>query len=527
MCLVEATVSQRRLEGLDASASARNPNISRPDLPRSSPLPLAGFYEHLPPNEGVLSSNELSNNRVPPPLSAPVVPFDSYSRSASNSASFKPPNASKFALPSKKVADMILEKFVNNLYALYPILHLPTFFEHYNAMWTEGCTNDFYILINLAFTLGSLMLDGHDSNSYFLKVAPKIDDLVLKWAIHDPNANSLLSLQCLFYSSLCLLVRQKVAACCNVLSLVSRYASQLYQHRYEITKDEDKEIFSRLYYSCTIFDCVVACLFGKPLALTKISRVPLPTFEDFEIDMALFPTKEIRDTTTKDLTFFKHNCAMSIISSKVVQTLYDNGANHVAKGTTSELEIIKFILEIECELTEFENSISDYYKLPAAKDDLPLLKRTYVIQIRRLSLKILAYRPILLPLVSGSQSERLNSPLMKSIKSSISQLCIEAALELIDFVWETGDSFIMPSFWYTIFYIYNAAIVVLAALISKDVFDVDIMTLEASWDRALALLQSFVKHSETAIKCIKSLQDVHAKVMASNEVMLDIFYEGI
>ncbi|KAJ6779290.1 hypothetical protein PWT90_07905 [Aphanocladium album] len=64
-------------------------------------------------------------------------------------------------LPEKPIADALVENYLENTEPLYRVLHIPTFRERYEALWTSGIAPDpaFLIQVKLVLALGSITYD--------------------------------------------------------------------------------------------------------------------------------------------------------------------------------------------------------------------------------------------------------------------------------------------------------------------------------------------------------------------------------
>lgn len=64
-------------------------------------------------------------------------------------------------LPEKSVADALVEDYLENMELLYRVLHIPTFQERYNALWTSDTAPDpaFLVKVKLVLALGAVTYD--------------------------------------------------------------------------------------------------------------------------------------------------------------------------------------------------------------------------------------------------------------------------------------------------------------------------------------------------------------------------------
>lgn len=112
------------------------------------------------------------------------------------------------AIPDKPVADALVENYFENTELLYRVLHIPTFRERYNAMWTSGTPPDpaFLIQLKLILALGSIT---YDETFSFRTIA-------MQWAyegqtwLTEPKFKARLDLQAIQTNILLLLAQERL-----------------------------------------------------------------------------------------------------------------------------------------------------------------------------------------------------------------------------------------------------------------------------------------------------------------------------
>jgi hypothetical protein len=75
-------------------------------------------------------------------------------------------NAASLVLPERAIADVFLESYKRHVYPLFPVLHMPTFQNHYELVWQQAERSDscslgtnqvvLYATLNMVFALGCL-----------------------------------------------------------------------------------------------------------------------------------------------------------------------------------------------------------------------------------------------------------------------------------------------------------------------------------------------------------------------------------
>ncbi|KAJ2960477.1 hypothetical protein NQ176_g11049 [Zarea fungicola] len=71
------------------------------------------------------------------------------------------PTLKSSPLPDKAMADVLVENYLQTTESLYRILHIPTFREHYNALWGDAAPQNpaFIIQVKLVLALGAVTYD--------------------------------------------------------------------------------------------------------------------------------------------------------------------------------------------------------------------------------------------------------------------------------------------------------------------------------------------------------------------------------
>lgn len=64
-------------------------------------------------------------------------------------------------MPQKEVADSLVAHYIDTTEAIYPVLHMPTFYRHYEALWVPGTrpNTSFLVLLKLVMAIGAIVYD--------------------------------------------------------------------------------------------------------------------------------------------------------------------------------------------------------------------------------------------------------------------------------------------------------------------------------------------------------------------------------
>ncbi|KAH7123039.1 putative Zn(II)2Cys6 transcription factor [Dactylonectria macrodidyma] len=109
-------------------------------------------------------------------------------------------------LPSRDVADKLVDCYLRTMETFYRVLHIPTFMRDYEALWTSDAEPDktFLVLLKLVFAIGAPVYDEHFS----------LRTSAIQWVyeahtwISAPEFKSLLSMQSMQINILLMLARE-------------------------------------------------------------------------------------------------------------------------------------------------------------------------------------------------------------------------------------------------------------------------------------------------------------------------------
>ncbi|CDK26260.1 unnamed protein product [Kuraishia capsulata CBS 1993] len=438
-------------------------------------------------------------------------------------------NQETWVFPPRSIADRYVERYFRYVYPLYPFVHKTSFMSVYEEIWTSNGTKAeesdlFYCIVNLIFALGC----HHNVEAFFDAESPSSQEkegnaeaaLVyfersqkyLTFEIMEKG--SLLLIQTLLLRGQYLQATYRAEGCWNTIGLAIRVAQGLGLHmNYNVASKGsfiEQEVCKRVWHGCLMMDRIVSMTFGRPLMVTSPGNVDLP----LAVDDELITDTEIKVSNPDDkceLRFFLESLKLFGILSEILQRFY-LGQDH----SDSMGDPFPSIFQFEQKLQEFEEGLPYFLRRENPEQDHPFRRQAIILRARYLHLKIMLYRPILLPdsRIYNDSVKRRGSELYRGAKEMTSKACVDSAIQLVSLLHtHMNRPFLLPASWYNVFYIYTSAMVLLAAKLQTNVSDLfQPKVLRTTWKNALGMLGNVQTRSGSALGCLKILTEMHKRI---------------
>ena len=393
----------------------------------------------------------------------------------------------------------------------------------YEEIWSgdaDSCEVDelFYSILNLIFAFGYRLspLRKHLEKNISANVYFERSQELLKFHLMD--SGSLLLIQALLLTGQFLQATTRLAGCWNIVGLAIRIAQGLGLHMEKSMSPKrsyiEQEIEKRLWDGCLLMDKIVSMTFGRPLMVVQdhVQEAPVYIDDEFITDTCIdYPPKEKASV----LSFFSETVKLYDILADILKFFYsDTGPDYV--------DLFVSIFKFQEKLYDFQDNIPNHIKFESCLQESPYQRQSIVLRIRYLHLKIMLYRPVLFPKNRDRKRDNRmkHAELYVSSQRSISTLCVETAIELINLIsqYRYADITLLPAVWYNNFYIYTATSVLLAARLQPFLKDeVNMDKFESAWNLGLELLASYLSRSTSAARCIKVLEMMNEKIRHSSQ----------
>lgn len=445
-----------------------------------------------------------------------------------------------WVLPPRRVADLYVDSYFTYSYSLYPFVHKPTFESLYESLWngTGSGADDqlFYCTFNLVLALGCILSPNVDPKTKNETAEMYFERTMEHMHLDVCEDTSLLLLQTLLLTSQFLQATYRPGACWNVIGLAIRVAQEQGLHRNSHIQCRpsiiDQQMCRRLWYGCIIMDRIASTTFGRPLMITQDFGVDYPVFidDDCITDRAILsPTIS---SPPSIMLFFQHTIKLYDVLADILRSFYDicMPENHESDPRTG---MLKTVLEIEGKLDEFRQRLPAHLQLDnsPSKSLEPIPRRQKnVLLCRCLHVEIMLYRPLLFP--NGRISYYGEHNLRSTMQQTVAKMCVNSAIKLVKLIYDYKDTPDIPAAWYSIYYVYTSAAVLLAAKIQPSlngIMDLDAMA--SSWKMALQYLRDQQTLGTSASRCLRILELLHDKISYTTQgpekPMFDLLPESI
>jgi hypothetical protein len=437
-----------------------------------------------------------------------------------------------YNLPSRQRADHLLSVYRRLVSTLYPFLDFEEIETLYLRLWTgedlgEGGLT-FVCLINVVFCLAcniDTTIAPQQRTSDAEVFYDRANEL-LQWNIvHEP---SLLLVQCFLLLGQYLQSSDDPEQCWIFVGFAIRIAQSL---RLDISSTSAKEPMQRresmrrLWHGCILMDQVLSMTFGRPSMISSQASmsVPLPLSHS---DGAHCRCSTEPENDVADYHFYIETLKLYQLMNETLSMLYISVAEPTSSHDTnltffgvSGPKLVGNMLEMDQKLSSWSRSLPCHIRHDTITDRGPMHQRqTNVLSIRYSHVRILLFRPILARYCSRGAVQTVNSTsggddLPEKIALQLSVACVKAALRIIeDFdtivagrqVEELDD--LLPAWWYSIFYIYTAATVLVAARLDHSLLaEVTEQAIRESWVKAMRILSRYELFSKHAKRCSAAL----------------------
>ncbi|EGU86233.1 hypothetical protein FOXB_03255 [Fusarium oxysporum f. sp. conglutinans Fo5176] len=196
-------------------------------------------------------------------------------------------------LPIRRVSDKYLQSFWDIVHPVFPILHRPTFARFYGLLWeptslkTDITVDDPVMLatLNLVLAIGCRFTECADLGSRALQADQFYQRARGLVPIDSLDVESLPIVQLLLLTAVHLQSTRYSSRCWNIVGLAMRVAQSLGLHlnQTSATRNQlEREMRRRIWYTCVTLDRLMCTTFGRPAMLSHSSLVPLPLMVDDE-----------------------------------------------------------------------------------------------------------------------------------------------------------------------------------------------------------------------------------------------------
>ncbi|KIL90182.1 hypothetical protein FAVG1_06921 [Fusarium avenaceum] len=244
-------------------------------------------------------------------------------------------DANKFALPPRRLADHLVQRYFQRIYWLYPIFDKHAFEHAYNSLWLpsgqtstlnehrnlglgeDASTVAFFSSLNAIFALGCIFSDlsiAAKATSYEVFFSRAKDKVNLELL----DINDLSVVQTLLLVALVLQGTSFPDRCWNTTGLACRVAQGLGLHSlppYSRQESRIQRVRRRTWHGCIVIDTLVSMTFGRPTMISNISTLVLP-------ERVIWDFENCRDMEQVKLQFQIETVRLGIILDSLLSKVY-------------------------------------------------------------------------------------------------------------------------------------------------------------------------------------------------------------
>ncbi|CZR61789.1 related to C6 transcription factor [Phialocephala subalpina] len=397
-------------------------------------------------------------------------------------------NGSDCVLPLRRAADELVSVYWTLVHPLYPYIDRSRFEHDYEALWTDlpmyMDERIFLSMLNAIFALTSQLAESMNAEAravaaqlYFHRARGLLD--LSLW-----ESGSLEIIQCLLLMGQYLQSSDAPHQCWMVIGHAIRVAQSLGLHlpmsRFEVQSLPERELARKIWHGCVLMDRILSMTFGRPAMISKSAAkaVPLPLMVDdnFLLDHANVVVAPPENKPTAIAFYVKALELHEIVNDILLALYFRDDNNQYSFSNHPESMIVGALLPLDQALMQWGRS-------------LPLHLRI-------------------------SSSESLSNDIYRR-QAIVSR--IRAAYDLTDIVHvhfiKDGRTGLLPAWWYTVFFIYTAATVLLAARLRPVVqSNVPEYSVLRSWSQVIEVLKPLTCFGLWAKRCVIALEILFSKV---------------
>ncbi|KAL5603463.1 hypothetical protein FOVSG1_006213 [Fusarium oxysporum f. sp. vasinfectum] len=447
----------------------------------------------------------------------------------------------EYELPPRKQADHLINTYWSFVDPLFPVLSKPHFMHSYSALFSGSPvdTNERMLVstLNTMFALSIQLQESlkpnqreHLSGKYFRRAQE-----LLRLPIWERGSIELI--QCLLVMSQYLQCTNKPHETWMVVGAAVRIAQGLGLHLPETwtspSNDLEAALKRQIWQACIFMDRMICALHGRPMMIseTLASTVIVPQRPS--------SSQQNKDDQLPYQDFFTKTLELYEITNHTVQKFYSPAhtrsqyVDHpgIVKPSQDE-EKLAIIIQVDGCLSRWEHSLPAHLKLGNSEyqpDDICRRQAT-ILHLRLLHSRILLFRPMLARCCLSTETDNFpDGNLSAHMMQQCASACVEAAQKMIFVLHQhqrhDGSVGVLPAWWYRVFYIYTAAMILAVSTLRPDLFAPS--EIVDTWEKALLLFQAHEHLSESVRVCVAALQMMFEKIEQTQHVAVSsVLFDG-
>ncbi|KAF2154754.1 hypothetical protein K461DRAFT_101621 [Myriangium duriaei CBS 260.36] len=467
-----------------------------------------------------------------------------------------PDTASAYILPPPTQLESLLESYFQKTGVLFPFIHPTSFLQTYHDIRSNGFTRlrrTWLGLLNMVLAMAvstdgtgklSALERAAQSNIYYSRAVALCNTQILR-------GSNLEIVQYLLLMSQYLQGTQNSVQTWNIHGLAVKAAFSLGLHSEHANSrfpPIEQEVRKRTWFGCILLDRSLCLTFGRPSSIPEHFIQVSPPIPWTNINNATANRHDKDDIST---VFLTAAIDLSKILHSIIARLYNHNLGYGLTLEEAELNLRVFQLEQEMsEWQAFQDSrlrIWSAVGMPdiAASKDRVAIRCRNVLTLRHLHLEILLHRPFMIKALDKQVNPASQRPLPASVahmaNASIRK-CVHSARTIISIVGAAlcrsdAENDILGAWWFSLFYVFNAALTVFGGILIKSVDNEDqtgpslherISQARGSLEEATRALRALDRENRTVQKCEEYLKALlQALEQYSDRFNDDGAFEGV
>jgi len=430
-----------------------------------------------------------------------------------------------YDLPADEETMVLVRQYFADTGLLFPYIHEESFLDTYEEMKRTNFSKIRRTWLGLLNMVLAMSTSTAVNSNLSAEKRAEISDVFYQRALglcdkQIMRGTSLEVVQSLLMMGQYLQGTQKSIQTWTIHGLAVKAAFQLGLHSSEALKrfpPLEREIRKRAWYGCVVLDRTLSMTFGRPAAVPDdYIKLELPSA--YEIFSAADAPNQLKDNS---LHFFNATITLYKVMWKVTDSLY--GGNIGCEEQPNVFDTVARLFQMEHQLVEWKSKLPPQMELVqsegilSANDDVsPSERYRIILTLRYHNLRILIHRLILvkfLDLSGKATADDQQLILLQQIGSNSVKICVQSATEIISIVnivvHSTGARrTLLGAWWFSLYYTFNAALVIFASLLVCQNFSVvgpflptSIDVSRRSLDKAVDALQLLDNGNRMVEKC--------------------------
>ncbi|CAG8048987.1 unnamed protein product [Penicillium salamii] len=443
----------------------------------------------------------------------------------------KQPFEMQFAIPTRKVADRLLNLYWDFVDSAYPWLDRPSIETAYETLWTKNgklSMNEkaLHCILNLMFATSCVASQGQPPLSRYQSSVEFFERAQELMSYELMDVYNFEIIQILLLTAVYLQHDKMPQKCFRNISTAIHIAQELGLHipeNIEVIEDpRERDLARQVWNGCVIMDRIASMTFGCDL------KVPQSVAKQGLNSLVLNTTAANTGTTAlpSKVNFYISFCRLHHIIGEVLETFYISKEASMPPDSTKGLTGVKSnsipfdkfasLFRIESDLKHWAGNLHPFFKMPSDfEDQTPtkhITREANVLRARYLSVRLLLFRPFLLQMnhqnsnVPVERSLYSDDQIMQHVVSHCQIQCTQAAADIIEFITRNlpgqTEAYILPSNWYTVSYVYMAVTILLAVQTSRQIVEhFSAARLKGLLFSARDILKAYESHTTLASRC--------------------------